>query len=70
MNGSNIPEMPFVESVFHPSDFSEACQNAFAHEPAIACLRQKKFTIFDAGGKSAGKEWERFPPPTLDSQIP
>jgi nucleotide-binding universal stress UspA family protein len=61
MNGSNIPEMPFVESVFHPSDFSEASQNAFAHALAIACLRNTKFTIFHAGGKSAGKEWDLFP---------
>ena len=61
MNECNIPEMPLVESVFHPSDFSAASENAFAHALAIACLRRAKFTIFHAGGKSAGKEWTYFP---------
>lgn len=61
MNECSIAEMPLVESIFHPSDFSETSQNAFAHALAVACLRKAKFTIFHAGGKSAGKEWERFP---------
>lgn len=61
MNECNVPEMPLVESVFHPSDFSAASQNAFAHALAIACLRRAKFTILHAGGKSAGKEWTYFP---------
>lgn len=61
MNEYNIPEMPLVESVFHPFDFSEASQNAFAHALAIACLLEAKFTIFHAGGKSGGKSSHSFP---------
>jgi len=61
MNECNIPEMPLVELVFHPSDFSKASQNAFAHALAIACRRKAKFTVFHAGGKLAGKEWTHFP---------
>jgi nucleotide-binding universal stress UspA family protein len=61
MNECNIPDMPLVESVFHPSDFSKASENAFAHALSVACLRKAKFTIFHAGGKLAGKEWSHFP---------
>ena len=54
---------PFVESVFHPSDFSDASHNAFAHALAIALLRKASFTIFDAGDRVADQSlWTAFPP--------
>ncbi len=55
--------LPFVESVFHASDFSEASDNAFAHALAIALLRQARFTILHAGEPAADKAlWTAFPP--------
>lgn len=55
-------DVPFVTSVFHPSDFSVKSENAFAHALAIALHRQTEFTILHAGGKNPSKEdWTRFP---------
>ncbi|MHC4552390.1 MAG: universal stress protein [Planctomycetota bacterium] len=50
---------PFVNSVFHPSDFSETSRNAFAHALAIALMRQTKFTILHVGDSK--DEWTSFP---------
>jgi hypothetical protein len=40
--------MPFVKSVFHPTDFSELSMHAFAHALAISLHRQTRFTILHA----------------------
>jgi nucleotide-binding universal stress UspA family protein len=54
--------MPLVESVFHPSDFSEASESAFAHALAISLLRQTRLTILHAGAEHHGSnDWSRFP---------
>lgn len=60
MNQSQFLEMPFVGSVFHPSDFSEASRNAFHHALAVALRRQTRFTILHAGGSR--DSWLNFPP--------
>ncbi|MHC4293662.1 MAG: universal stress protein [Planctomycetota bacterium] len=54
-----FPTSAFVHSVFHPSDFSEASRNAFAHALAIALIRQTKFTILHVG--DSRDDWTRFP---------
>ena len=55
-------EPPFVSSVFHPTDFSEASHLAFAHALAIALLRQCDFTILHTGRDFlAEDEWKKFP---------
>jgi len=51
---------PFVDSVFHPTDFSPASDLAFAHALAIALIRQTRFDILHAGS-SLGESWDRFP---------
>lgn len=56
---SFIYDVPFVNSVFHPSDFSAESRNAFAHALVIALLRKTKFTILHAGGSP--KDWQFFP---------
>ena len=62
MTGSAVFEAPFVDSVFHPSDFTEASANAFAHALAIALLRKTRFTILHAGSDYlAEDEWTKFP---------
>ena len=58
-----MTNIPLVESVLHPTDFSDASLNAFAYALAIALLRQTELTILHVG-KEKGDEvdWERFPP--------
>jgi nucleotide-binding universal stress UspA family protein len=51
---------PFVESIFHPSDFSEASDRAFAHALAIALLRKTELTILHAG-ELTQETWSQFP---------
>jgi nucleotide-binding universal stress UspA family protein len=41
-----MTDTSFIESVLHPSDFSEASQAAFAHALAIVLYRQADFTVF------------------------
>ncbi len=54
---------PYVDSVFHPTDFSDASELAFAHALAIAVSRRTDFTMLHAGGKhDVGGEWKTFPP--------
>jgi nucleotide-binding universal stress UspA family protein len=55
-------EAPFVSSIFHPSDFSEASLDAFAHALAIALVRQTELTILHSGADFLGAdEWTKFP---------
>jgi nucleotide-binding universal stress UspA family protein len=57
-----MQEPPFVTSVFHATDFSEASHLAFAHALAIALLRQGEFTILHTGRDFlAEDEWKKFP---------
>ncbi|MDB4433291.1 universal stress protein [bacterium] len=62
MSGSEILDVPFVHSVFHPSDFSPESENAFAHALAIALIRRTELAILHAGRDFlAEDEWTRFP---------
>jgi nucleotide-binding universal stress UspA family protein len=40
-----MPLAPFVQSVLHPSDLSEASHSAFAHALAIVLFRQASLTV-------------------------
>lgn len=54
--------VPFIESVFHPSDFSEASNSAFAHGLAIALKRRASFTINHVTGSGRSVDvWTDFP---------
>jgi nucleotide-binding universal stress UspA family protein len=53
--------VPFVRSIFHPSDFSKASELAFAHALAIALFRKTELVIMHAGGGRVGN-WAQFPP--------
>jgi nucleotide-binding universal stress UspA family protein len=53
--------LPFVESVLHPTDFSEASERAFAHALAIALFRRAKLTLLHVAETSSEEEWQRFP---------
>ncbi|MDJ0786413.1 MAG: universal stress protein [Myxococcota bacterium] len=52
--------VPFVASVFHPTDLTHASDRAFAHALAIALVRQTRLTIFHAG--EGEEQWKSFPP--------
>ena len=52
--------LPFIESVLHPTDFSEGGEVAFAHALAIALVRQASLTLLH-GGDRVVENWERFP---------
>lgn len=52
---------PFIQRVFHPTDFSDASGVAFAHALAIAISRKAMFTIMNASKGFRGDDWSRFP---------
>jgi nucleotide-binding universal stress UspA family protein len=56
-----LASVPFVKSIFHPSDFSKASELAFAHALAIALMRETKLVIMHAGHGDID-DWARFPP--------
>ncbi len=53
------PDVPFVGSVFHPSDFTAASETAFAHALALALIHRTEFTILHTG--DALTDWREFP---------
>ncbi len=62
MSAAQPLPVPFVESIFHPTDFSEDSQAAFAHALAIALFRKTGFTLLHAGKDYLGAdEWTKFP---------
>jgi nucleotide-binding universal stress UspA family protein len=52
--------IPFVGSVFHPTDFSTASEAAFAHALAIALIGKTRLDILHVGG-DVQRDWSRFP---------
>ena len=56
---SEFRDIPFVRSVFHPSDFTPESEHAFAHALAIALARKTAFTILHVG--SGKGTWTEFP---------
>ena len=55
-------EIPLVNSVLHPTDFSAASNRAFAHALAIALLRRTELTILHVGPESRDHvDWRNFP---------
>jgi hypothetical protein len=52
--------IPFVNSIFHPSDFSKASELAFAHALAIALMRKTTLVIMHAR-RGKWEDWSQFP---------
>jgi nucleotide-binding universal stress UspA family protein len=52
---------PFIQRVFHPTDFSDASGTAFVHALAIAIARKTTLTIMNASKGFQGDDWSRFP---------
>jgi nucleotide-binding universal stress UspA family protein len=59
MEDSRYLDVPFVGSVFHPSDFSLASENAFTHALSLALVRNTELTILHIG--QSGNNWKQFP---------
>jgi len=57
----SLDKVSFVESIFHPSDFSKASELAFAHALALALIRKTELVIMHAG-RGRVDDWSRFPP--------
>jgi nucleotide-binding universal stress UspA family protein len=55
----SIFDVPYVNSVLHPSDFSPASEKAFAHALLVALRRKTRFTILHVG--SSEDIWIKFP---------
>ena len=58
----NTTLVPFVESVFHATDFSGSSEKAFYHALAIALLRGADLTVMNTGPEHRSKpNWSRYP---------
>jgi nucleotide-binding universal stress UspA family protein len=60
MTQNKILEEVKLESIFHPSDFSEASEVAFAHALRIALVVEAKLTMLHIEA-SPTTEWQDFP---------
>jgi nucleotide-binding universal stress UspA family protein len=52
---------PIIESVLHPTDFSDASRNAFHHALRIALVAKSRLTLLHASPPDAEQEWSEFP---------
>ena len=60
MTQTKMPDGVNLESIFHPSDFSEASEVAFVHALKIALAAGAKLTMLHVEA-SPGAEWQDFP---------
>ncbi len=60
MSQANLLDAIRVKTIFHPSDFSEASEIAFAHALKIALVAGAKLTVLHVQA-SPGTEWQDFP---------
>ena len=60
MNQGNLLDEIKVESIFHPSDFSDASEIAFAHALRIALVTGARLTMLHVEA-SPTVEWQDFP---------
>ena len=59
---SSPSDVPFVTSILHPTDFSEASRAAFAHALAIALVGQTRLALLHSGSQFLSEdEWSKFP---------
>jgi len=57
-----MTDAPFVESILHPSDFTEAGHAAFVHALALALYRQARFEVLHVvSGDQALDDWSQAP---------
>jgi nucleotide-binding universal stress UspA family protein len=55
-------DVPFIQTIFHPTDFSKESEEAFAHALAVCLFRKGELTILHAGDQYLdGDDWQKFP---------
>jgi nucleotide-binding universal stress UspA family protein len=59
---AKAPQLPLVESILHPTDFSDGSESAFAHALAVALLRQTHLTLLHVSAQPIEQGWSQFPP--------
>jgi nucleotide-binding universal stress UspA family protein len=62
MSPAQAPALPLVESILHPTDFSDGSESAFAHALAVALFRQTHLTLLHVSSGSVEEGWSQFPP--------
>ncbi|HEY5656925.1 MAG TPA: universal stress protein, partial [Myxococcota bacterium] len=62
MSSAKLPTLALVESILHPTDFSDGSESAFAHALAVALLRQTHLTLLHVSPDALEKGWSEFPP--------
>jgi nucleotide-binding universal stress UspA family protein len=62
MSSAKAPALPLVESILHPTDFSDGSESAFAHALAVALFRQTHLTLLHVSAHSVDEGWSQFPP--------
>lgn len=62
MSATAAADVPFIQTILHPTDFSEDSEEAFAHALAICLFRRGELTILHAGKDYLeGDDWQKFP---------
>lgn len=60
MSQPEASDVPFIDSIFHPSDFSEASEVAFAHALKAALVAESRLTLFHVSPDMTAR-WSDFP---------
>jgi len=57
-----FPDVPFVRSVLHPTDFSDSSDNAFRHALALSVRRESMLTLLHVVSDASDlHSWNEFP---------
>jgi len=54
-------DLPLVDSVLFPTDFSDASERAFVHALAIALLRRTRLSLLHVSARPVEQGWSEFP---------
>jgi nucleotide-binding universal stress UspA family protein len=57
----SLQQLPLVQSVLHPTDYSEASECAFAHALAIALLGRTRLSLLHVAARPIERGWSEFP---------
>jgi nucleotide-binding universal stress UspA family protein len=60
MNRTRLPDVR-IASIFHPSDFSEASEIAFAHALKFALVTKATLSMLHVSPNSTVADWQEFP---------
>jgi nucleotide-binding universal stress UspA family protein len=61
MNDTREYTLPIIDSVLHPTDFSDPSRVAFHHALRVALLTNARLTLLHATQSSTEAEWSDFP---------